>query len=44
MEIIDLHGCLFIFAVSSFIGTLFVLFFVKETKGQPMDVLKVEAS
>lgn len=34
---IGLHGCIFIFAVSTFIGSLFVLLYMPETKGKNFD-------
>lgn len=42
LEIIHLYGCLLIFIGFSIFGIVYVLFCVKETKGQPLDVLKTE--
>lgn len=44
MNIIDLYGCILIFAVCSVFGALYVLFCVEETKGQSLDELKTENS
>ncbi|XP_031619137.1 facilitated trehalose transporter Tret1-like [Contarinia nasturtii] len=35
---IHLHGCLMIFAVNCFLGTLFVVFYMKETKGRSLEI------
>lgn len=37
LEILDLHGCLLIYAIGSFIGALFVLFILEETTGTSLD-------
>lgn len=37
LDIIELHGCLMIFAINCCIGTLFVVFYMKETKGRSLD-------
>lgn len=37
LEMIHLYGCLTIFAVNCCLGTLFVIFFMKETKGRSLD-------
>lgn len=37
LEILDLHGCLMIYAVGSFIGAMFVLFVLEETTGTSLD-------
>lgn len=38
LKMIHLHGCLSIFAVNCCLGTLFVIFFMKETRGQSIDI------
>lgn len=42
LGIIHLYGCLLIFIGFSVFGVVYVLFGVKETKGQPLDALKTE--
>lgn len=37
MELIDLHGCMIFFGVSSVVGAIFVYFVLKETSGQSLD-------
>lgn len=42
LEIVDLHGCMTIFAATCAFGTFFVAFAVDETKGKTLDLLKEE--
>lgn len=42
LGIIHLYGCLLIFIGFSVFGLIYVVFYVNETKGQPLDVLKTE--
>lgn len=37
LEKIHLHGCLMIFAVNCCFGIIFVIFYMKETKGRSLD-------
>lgn len=43
-EIIGLYGCMFVFAGSCFVGLFFIIFFVKETKGESLDRVKQETN
>lgn len=42
MNIIDLHGCMLIFAATCAFGIIFICIFVDETKGKTLDLLKEE--
>lgn len=42
LEVIDLHGCMLIFATTCVFGIFFVAFFVDETKGRTLDLLNEE--
>lgn len=42
LKIIDLHGCMTIFAATCALGTAFVAVFVEETKGKTLDLLNAE--
>lgn len=44
MDVIELHGCLLLFAALSISASICVVLFVKETKGQSMDDLKKDIS
>lgn len=37
MVMIGLHGCMLIFAIACVLGSGYVYFVIKETKGKPMD-------
>lgn len=39
LDIIDMHGYMFILAVTCAFGVIFVIFYVDETKGKKLDVL-----
>lgn len=34
---IGLHGCIFVFAICCFVGTIFIIFVLPETKGKSYD-------
>lgn len=42
LEIIDMHGCMFVFGSGCFIGYLFVFSVMEETSGQSLDGIGVE--
>lgn len=42
MEIVAMHGCMFIFAVVCAFGVCFVIIYVDETKGKILDLLNEE--
>lgn len=42
LEIIDLHGCMSLFAITCLLGTFFVIFVMDETKGKTLDLLNDE--
>lgn len=42
MEVIDMHGCMLIFAITCALGIIFVIFAVDETKGKTLDLLNKE--
>lgn len=42
MDLIDMHGCIFIFAVTCAFGVGFIIVYVDETKGKTLDFLKEE--
>lgn len=44
LEILDLHGCLMIYAVGSFIGAIFVLFVLDETTGSSLDEVGMDGN
>lgn len=44
MEIIDMHGCMLIFAITCALGIVFVSFAVDETRGKTLDLLSAEKS
>lgn len=44
MEIINMHGCMLIFAITCALGVVFLIFLVDETKGKTLDLLNVEKS
>lgn len=39
VEIIGLHGCMFIFAGGCLLGSIFIIFVLDETKGISIDTL-----
>lgn len=39
LEKFDLFGCMWFFAMVAFLGFVFILFFVEETKGKNLDQL-----
>lgn len=42
LEIVDLHGCMFILGSVCVVGFFFVLFVMKETSGQSLDDIGVD--
>lgn len=42
IQIIHLYGCMFVFAGSCFVGLLYIILFMEETKGKNLDQLKQE--
>ena len=43
LEIIGLHGCMWVFATSCTAGTFFVIFVMDETKGKVLDVIRIRS-
>lgn len=37
LELVDLHGCFIIYGVGCIIGSIFVIFVMRETSGQSLD-------
>ena len=44
LDKIDLHGCLMIYGIGCVIGFIFVLFVLKETTGQSLDDVGIDAN
>lgn len=42
MVVLDLHGCMILFAILSMVGIVFVVAVLKETSGQPLDEISYE--
>lgn len=42
MEIIELYGCMVILGVSCFLGVVFIIIFMEETKGKTLDLSNAE--
>lgn len=44
MDMIQLHGCMLILAVNSVLGTMFVIFCMRETKGRSLNFTESDST
>lgn len=42
VKLLEMHGCMLVFAATCVLGVFFVIFFVDETKGKTIDLLNEE--